>query len=1104
MFTRKNVLRACFAAVLPAPPPPNPADVTAAMEAASAAQTAATAAAMAVGDVRDDRDADAVSFVRAEDAADAAMAASTAASAAADAAENATTEADAKKYRDMAEAAQSDADDALADAQMYAGMVATAQEAIDDAAAERDRLAEEERMALAGARTAADMAADMAEISAMDAEDAVAAVMEIADSDQTSYDAAAMEAAAARAAATAAREASDAAARATTSADAAMHQATAVEKRREAATALQSAMDHAGMVTAAKEKADEAQADRLAQEVAMKLLADAKQAAMDAANDAMTASEDAAEAVRKVKDSEVLDSNRGAAMAFARAEDAATDAATAYQDAVAASNAAQMATTQEDADKYKGMAEDAMAAAVLARTNAESFAGIVSTAQQMANDDADNTMRLGIAQEAAKIAAEAAEEAAKMAAEAAEAAETASPGSKAAADAQKAAGLAQDAAGLARDAYKRAMEDTDAADAEAELTTAKDKQGDAAKQLMYAENSRDDAEDARKAAETVQTESDIADAKTSTMKSKMAAAEALADAAKYANMARVAANKAMRARTDYVNADKYADAAEDAEEAARTGHMDAAAAHDAAMAATTSAEAKAAMQAGIDATNSAKPQAMAAMEAAGKAGRYAGMHVIGLLIHANGQDILVGTEDDVTDIPTNVADARKRRVTTIADLIATAANATDNGESDTTATVTWNADVLDDPATDDEDESMVSLLTMALNPGGDGDVEFLRMDRAADPDASPAVTAHVQTTQRLRPNLTGFDHGYSVTDGGTHVIVFTDKEQATRLEEAKTVTIRNHAVTAGRIKTNVDADNDPVALAGTPDDLTTNTKYDHDGNPDTLPLMGTYKCAETDSCIIKVTGTQVTGITGPLIFTSVPNGDTDGDGSPDNGQGIITAAVAADLKDNYIVFGVWLQEEDGDDQPEFGAFAATGHGIASNPDVAVTGKATYTGRAAGVYTAGTSVDYFQGRAKLTADFGAAGTEADSNAVDDEAGTVTGMIDQIVAGGETMSDVISLRKSGNIADGAFSGPARMGEAKVRDDDTVMYPYNGMWSGEFHDPVLNAVGGTADNTKFPGKVAGTFGVTGTDDMGTANDMTDDVVRSYVGAFGAHKDD
>ena len=199
---------------------------------------------------------------------------------------------------------------------------------------------------------------------------------------------------------------------------------------------------------------------------------------------------------------------------------------------------------------------------------------------------------------------------------------------------------------------------------------------------------------------------------------------------------------------------------------------------------------------------------------------------------------------------------------------------------------------------------------------------------------------------------------------------------------------------------------------------------------------------------------------------------------------------------DYLAFGVWVNEVSGsaraDDTgaTEVAAFADGGDPAgADGVPAALVGTATYNGSAAGLYTAGDSVDYFHASATLTAEFG---TPPDDPEVPDGApGTVSGMIDNIVAGGNEMSDVITLVTSGNISDGAFSGAARMGEAEV-EDFVVTYPFNGRWSGAFYGPAEDDPHTTTveDSTNTaPKAVAGTFGVTGD--------------RSYVGAFGARRD-
>ena len=92
---------------------------------------------------------------------------------------------------------------------------------------------------------------------------------------------------------------------------------------------------------------------------------------------------------------------------------------------------------------------------------------------------------------------------------------------------------------------------------------------------------------------------------------------------------------------------------------------------------------------------------------------------------------------------------------------------------------------------------------------------------------------------------------------------------------------------------------------------------------------------------------------------------------------------------------------------------------------------------------------------------------------------------------------------------FNGLAVMGAQTG--PGQAMHDYNGTWSGGFfNDPPADSTGADppADSTGAdaqPGSVAGTFGVTRLDDMGTTtgeNPTADDVTESFVGAFGAHK--
>ena len=335
--------------------------------------------------------------------------------------------------------------------------------------------------------------------------------------------------------------------------------------------------------------------------------------------------------------------------------------------------------------------------------------------------------------------------------------------------------------------------------------------------------------------------------------------------------------------------------------------------------------------------------------------------------------------------------------------------------------------------------------------------------------------------------LGDFMHGYSISDGTRHAIVFTDKTQDDAPVDAVTAAPARSVVG----ETVAAAELSNVRSTGT---TITGVTWTPSGE---APLMGTLTCGDACDIVLGEDG-AVTTIEG-YTFT----------GSRDAREEVtaMDAAAQATANNDYLVFGVWMHEDaDGDgtvDDPHPGAFA--NGGSTAPAAVEITGTATYEGSATGLYTAGESVDYFQGDATLTANFGAPGTATDPNAVDDEAGTITGRIDSIVAGGNAMSDVIYLNDDdtpddGNITGaGTFTGNARMGTATTVDNVTT-YSHNGSWSGQFFNGTTDDTTTTVDESHVaPGSVAGTFGVTGT--VGEGDDA---VTRSYLGAFGAHLDD
>ena len=961
--------------------------------------------------------------------------------------------ADAKAAYDKAAAATTLAEaERHRDAAVTAGMEATTQAGMV--------VASYEAPAFDAARMAAKSAADAAMIAYDAAKVALAAVEAIKGVDMASYDMAMAQVAAAKAAYDAAMAASAAAAAATVLADAQAQQQTAEDEMAKAGTANMEAMKYAGMV-------------QTAESYALTTAQTAAQTAYDAAKMAYDAA-----AARVVNLEAKKADNIGD---YIRAMDALVSVKAAHDAAKTANDMARAATTSTDAATHQGTVEAQKVAVDTRKMVVDTHAGLVEasygSAQAVRDQMIVDAEALTDAQKDAMAAATAARTAATDAREqATKVSEALGPNSASAMAADASATAAEMAATAAEEASARAQEDTDKAAAQAEQRIAEGKQTEADTKLAEATELARQAGVASAGLEQLRIEL----ARDAAEEAKDAAAEQATMARDKATMARTQAKNARAdakmataARTNDADADMKADAAEAAATAAETAAMAAETASAAAeaeymktMAAdVTSAAARMARdearkQRSIATANNsgddgAAAKYMEAMTAAMDAKKYAAMHFLGLLKAANA--------GGVTDAAEQAA-----AVMAAAMAVGTAAEATDNGSGDTTVVSMWPADV---PATDDA-EAMPRTLEIAVNPEGAGALTFRTEAVAADPDALPPVEAAPKTATMI-DGLPDFMHGYSISDDGTHAIVFTDITQAEAAVEPVTlgevVSINNRPAVASRI---VLADG-ATSLTG--------ASYDHDGNPDTNALpAATFACglAQMMACSFEITGGKLTSLVGYVVSVTA-TADFE-----------LAAEKAAVPDASYLAFGVWLQE-DGDgnapaDDPAFGAFEDGGSPAAVA--VEATGTASYEGSATGVYTAGSSVDYFQGDATLTADFGD----------DVMPGTVTGMIDEIVAGGVEMADIIRLHGGSITADdGTISGGnARMGTV---DDSTGLYPYSGSWGGQFYNEIANDPD-TADvdeSQVAPGSVAGTFGVTGT--MGEGDDA---MTRSYVGAFGAQK--
>ncbi len=796
-------------------------------------------------------------------------------------------------------------------------------------------------------------------------------------------------------------------------------------------------------------------------------LAAAKTAATEAATAAGTAA-DAAE--RAVMDEEA---NRAAdEVSYAAARDAASRARRASDAATAASTAAQAATTVAAAQEQRDIARMKKLEAEAERDDAVKYAGMVAAAQRLLDDAAAEARALAAAKDAAMTAAVAARTAADDARVAADkVAELLGAGSVTAMAAGDAADAAEAAATAAEEAATRARDDDMSADAIVEQGTAEEKKTEAEMKLADARDLQRQAQAAHDAAARQQEERDLAAARDA---AKMYKEEAqghyesamgkAAMARERATAARTAANKAMRARTDYVNADKYADmaemAADEAEaarDAAKTAAEAAAAAYMAAMAAMTSDEAEAerdkAMAANEDATANhtgemgAGPKYMAAKAAAANAETYAGMHVLGLFAAANAQDV-------------TAAEAKAAEVKSIGAAMAVAA-AAEHGDqvgAGNTFAAAWPADTPDDP-NQDGDQSAEGMLRITSMIGDGAEIVSDTVGTDANGDGDFEDIGDTAPNARKIDGIGDFVHGFDISSGGTRVLAFTDRMQATAAVTAVTgITLDNVLADAAKID----------KLGTKSGDMYNGVEYDDDGDANTPAVMGTLACPSGVQCSLTTSGGTVSAIEG-YRFT---------------GSRAAVEGKDADPKDDYLLFGIWLDEATGSGADTFGAFAAGGtdHAFMAGNVAALEGTATYEGKAVGAHhKTGMGTNWFDADAMLTAKFGD----------DTAAGTIEGMIDNIrVNGGEAMDDPIHLVKT-TIASGAntFDGNAVMGMQSAAGQAT--HDFNGTWSGGFF-------GDGEEATEHPMSVAGTFGVTR--ETGTGDDT---VVESYVGAFGGHRE-
>ena len=460
---------------------------------------------------------------------------------------------------------------------------------------------------------------------------------------------------------------------------------------------------------------------------------------------------------------------------------------------------------------------------------------------------------------------------------------------------------------------------------------------------------------------------------------------------------------------------------------------------------------------------------------------------------------------DVMDNPATPADETAAEVAMVGAAMAASANAADGNQSaGTTASATWPADGFNvaGTANNDADGNPVpGKLSIMVDPGGSGTAIPFELRESRDPtdlnddgDTDDDGEGRIINTAMMIDDLGAFQ-GYelweddgdanTVTDSA-RAIVFTDKQQDTHATAAM-------PAVAAKALTNTQASSGTVTVLGTRNadgNYTGVTFFEAGADTEDSGFgfaSGTLTCAAGATC------TATTNADGSITVTGYTFSGT-------RSARTATAATGNTVNNDYLMFGLWLDEA-ADGADTFGAFASGGTDYAANAVNEITGSATYTGKAVGAHhKTGEDVNWFDGDASLTAEFGE----------NDEAGTISGEISNIsVNGGEALSDPIQLRQAALNGTATFNGVARMGAATVDPvDDSVSTPFAGTWSGSFFgaSEAVEDDTTTPENEAVPAgqlapaAVAGTFGVTMTDDMDTMI-MSDDVIETFVGAFGAH---
>ena len=443
---------------------------------------------------------------------------------------------------------------------------------------------------------------------------------------------------------------------------------------------------------------------------------------------------------------------------------------------------------------------------------------------------------------------------------------------------------------------------------------------------------------------------------------------------------------------------------------------------------------------------------------------------LGLEADDNLSDSITQLQNDLAALQKQAKDEQDEKDKMAAEAAAKDARALFAGIGETTSNLTVGVTEV----ADEDGGGMASVTATGLTPGVGMHDDLMK-------SAEPMLGMWQGTMlTRAVPDDATANPGTSST-----VVVYTDIEAAKAVPFGDVYDLDTNGNLAGTGEANANvlhADNQSKISAS---DFMHTGRKDHDPDADSATdiakvrgtfngASGEYRClaATATSCASHDAGDGAVRLEGAWVF------------DPDSG------AMAMMADGSFAYFGWWLNKGTTE-----GVEAGVFHGVtdltgddaqlavpgADDGFDALGGTATYKGPAAGKYAinpglSAASGGHWTADATLTADFGAA----------DAAGTISGMVDSFMAGGEMMDWSVSLGETVLTTEtGAFDSSANSG-SEVDGDDVVWTiggvagAESGSWQGDLYAPGDNNV-----PTVATGMFSGTHGTVG----------------HIMGAFGAH---